>query len=179
VFGAPLQTLGEVCKIDFGTRIVKSNNTDGEYPVFGSGRATFSTTTFNREGYNVLIGRFALSAECVRLINAKIFLNDSGLSVKPIDTIQMLHKYIGYYLHVNQDVIYACARGTAQKNLDIDKFRAIQIPIPSLEQQREIVEFCEANDGLIRQLEQEIDKNETFAHTFVQSACKKRKRDTV
>jgi type I restriction-modification system DNA methylase subunit/restriction endonuclease S subunit len=170
VFGAHVKTLGEVCKIDFGTRIVKSNNIGGEYPVFGSGRATFSTTTFNRENYNVLIGRFALSAECVRLMNEKIFLNDSGLSVKPTDTRQLLHKYIGYYLQINQAVVYACARGTAQKNLDMDKFRAIQIPIPSLEQQREIVEFCEANDRLIKQLEKEIEQNEKFAKTIIQDA---------
>ena len=141
-----VKTLGEVCKVDFGTRIVKSNNTEGEYPVFGSGKATFSTTTFNREGYNVLIGRFALSAECVRPINEKIFLNDSGLSIKPIDTRQLLHKYLGHYLHVNQDVIYACARGTAQKNLDMDKFRAIQIPIPSIEKQQEIIDHIERHN---------------------------------
>ena len=133
-----VKTLGEVCDIDYGTRIVKGNNTEGEYPVYGSGRAMFSTNTFNREGYNILVGRFALSLECVRFINEKIFLNDSGLSVKPKTDI-LLHKYIGYYLLHNQNIIYNCARGPAQKNLEIDIFKSIKIPILSLERQEEII----------------------------------------
>jgi type I restriction enzyme S subunit len=137
-----VKTLGEVCNIDYGTRIVKGNNTEGDYPVYGSGRAMFSTNTFNREGYNILIGRFALSLECVRFINEKIFLNDSGLSIKPKTDI-LLHKYIGYYLLHNQSIIYNCARGTAQKNLEMDIFKSIKIPIPSLERQQEIVKYLD------------------------------------
>ena len=140
--GVVVKTLGEVCSIDYGTRIVKGNNTEGEYPVYGSGRAMFSTNTFNREGYNILIGRFALSLECVRFINEKIFLNDSGLSVIPKTDI-LLHKYIGYYLLHNQSIIYNCARGTAQKNLEMDIFKSIKIPIPSFERQQEIVKYLD------------------------------------
>jgi type I restriction-modification system DNA methylase subunit len=140
--GVVVKTLGEVCSIDYGTRIVRKNNVEGEYPVYGSGRAMFSTNTFNREGYNILIGRFALSLECVRFINEKIFLNDSGLSIKPKTDI-LLHKYIGYYLLHNQSIIYNCARGTAQKNLEMDIFKSIKIPIPSLERQQEIVKYLD------------------------------------
>ncbi len=136
------KTLGEVCNIDYGSRIVKKDNVEGEYPVYGSGRAMFSTEIFNREGFNILIGRFALSLECVRFVNEKIFLNDSGLSVKPKTDI-LLHKYIGYYLLYNQNIIYNCARGTAQKNLDIDKFKSIKIPIPPLDKQQEIVKYLD------------------------------------
>lgn len=163
-----INTLGEVCSINYGTRIVKGNNAEGEYPVYGSGRAMFTTNTFNREGYNVLIGRFALSLECVRLINDKIFLNDSGLSVKPITDI-LLHEYIGYYLLYNKNIIYNCARGTAQKNLELDEFKSLPIPIPSLERQQQIVAYCEANDELIRQLEQEIERNKLQAKFYLES----------
>ena len=140
--GVVVKTLGEICTIDYGTRIVKGNNIEGEYPVYGSGRAMFTTNTFNREGYNILIGRFALSLECVRFINEQIFLNDSGLSVKPKTDI-LLHKYIGYYLFHNQHIIYNCARGTAQKNLEMDEFKSIKIPIPTLEKQQEIVSYLD------------------------------------
>jgi restriction endonuclease S subunit len=165
----PVKTLGEVCDIEYGTRIVKAHNEEGQYSVYGSGRAMFSTTTFNRDGFTILIGRFALSKECVRFINEKIFLNDSGLSVKPVAD-NILHKYIGYYLFSNQNVIYSCARGTAQKNLDISEFKSIKIPIPSLEKQREIVEYCEFNDSLILQLEREIEQNKKCAAEFLANA---------
>ena len=140
--GVVVKTLGEVCSIEYGTRIVRKDNVEGEYPVYGSGRAMFSTETFNRNGFNILVGRFALSLECVRFVNEKIFLNDSGLSVKPKTDI-LLHKYIGYYLLHNQNIIYNCARGTAQKNLEMDIFKSIKIPIPSLERQQEIVKYLD------------------------------------
>jgi type I restriction enzyme M protein len=172
IFGENVvKTLGDVCKFDYGTRIVRKNNIEGIYSVYGSGKATFTTETFNREGFNILIGRFALSLECVRLINEKIFLNDSGLSIKPKTDI-LLHKYIGYYLLYNQSIIYNCARGTAQKNLEIDKFKSIKIPIPSLEHQKEIVEYCEFNDNLIKQLEQEIENNKNLAKQFITNIVK-------
>jgi restriction endonuclease S subunit len=166
-----IKTLGEVCVIDYGTRIVRKNNENGEYPVYGSGRTIFSTNSFNRDGFNILIGRFALSLECVRLINEKIFLNDSGLSVKP-NTDILLHKYIGYYLLNNQNIIYNSARGTAQKNLEMDIFKSIEIPIPSLERQQEIVKYCEYNDALIKQLENEIENNKKIAKQFVENLTK-------
>jgi type I restriction enzyme S subunit len=166
-----VKPLGEVCSIDYGTRIVKKDNIEGEYPVYGSGRAMFSTTTFNREGFNILIGRFALSLECVRFVNEKVFLNDSGLSIKPKND-NVLHKYVGYYLLHNQSIIYNCARGTAQKNLEIDIFKSIKIPIPPLERQQEIVEYCERNDAIIRELEQEIAQNKQLAATFMREAIR-------
>ena len=172
IFGEnTLKTLGEVCSVDYGTRIVRKNNVEGEYPVYGSGRAMFSTETFNRDGFNILIGRFALSLECVRFVNEKIFLNDSGLSIKP-KTDTLLHKYIGYYLLHNENVIYNCARGTAQKNLEMDIFKSIKIPIPSLERQKEIVEYCEYNDTLIKQLEKEIENNKKQAQQFITGIVK-------
>jgi len=172
IFGENVvKTLGEVCSIDYGTRIVRKDNVEGEYPVYGSGRAMFSTETFNREGFNILIGRFALSLECVRFVNEKIFLNDSGLSIKPKTDI-LLHKYIGYYLLHNQNIIYNCARGTAQKNLDMDIFKSIKIPVPSLERQKEIVEYCEYNDKLVKQLEKEIENNKKQAQQFITGIVK-------
>ncbi len=172
IFGENVvKTLGEVCSINYGTRITRKDNVEGEYPVYGSGRAMFSTNTFNREGYNILIGRFALSLVCVRFINEKIFLNDSGLSVKPKTDI-LLHKYIGYYLLHNQSIIYNCARGTAQKNLEMDIFKSIKIPIPSLEHQKEIVEYCEYNDMLVKQLEKEIENNKKQAQQFITGIVK-------
>ena len=161
-----VKTIEEVCEIQNGKRIVKENTESGEYPVYGSGRAMFYTNTFNREGYNIIIGRFALSLECVRTINDRIFLNDSGLSIKP-KTDLLLHKYIGYYLMNNQNSVYNCARGTAQKNLDIDIFKSIKIPIPSLERQQEMVEYLENNDTLIKQLENEIELNKQLANDCI------------
>ena len=156
--GVVVKTLEEICTINYGTRIVKGNNIEGEYPVFGSGRQMFTTETYNREGFNVLIGRFALSLECVRIVNQKLFLNDSGLSVKP-KTDEILHKYIAYYLFENQEIIYDCARGTAQKNLDMNKFKKLKIPIPTINEQKIIISNIDELNNENKRLEEEIKKN--------------------
>ena len=80
-----------------------------------------------------------------------------------------------YYWYMScgiENKVLESANGTAQQNISIGELADFKMPIPSLEQQQEIVEFCEANDGLIHQLEQEIDKNETFAHVFVNAVVK-------
>ena len=43
----------------------------------------------------------------------------------------------------------------------------MKIPIPSLERQKEIVEYCEYNDTLIKQLEKEIENNKKQAEQFI------------
>ncbi len=134
--------LNNICDIQYGDRIVKKNIEPGEYDVYGGGDKTFTTNTFNRDGYNIVISRFALSKKCVRLLNHKFYLNDSGLTIL-VKTDNILNKYIGYYFTFNQYVIYNLARGTGQKNLDITNFKLIKIPIISIEKQYKIVEFLD------------------------------------
>jgi type I restriction-modification system DNA methylase subunit/restriction endonuclease S subunit len=137
---AEIKKLGDICEINYGTRIVKKDITIGEYPCYGGGDISFYINEYNRENFNILISRFALSDKCVRLLNCKFYLNDSGLTVKSTNE-KILDKYIGYYLYNNQNKIYNISRGTAQKNLDIDEFKSIKIPIPSLDIQEKIIEI--------------------------------------
>lgn len=141
--GIVVKQLKDVCNITFGTRIVKNKSERGKYPVYGGGSATFTTNTYNREGYNVLIGRFAISAECVRITNEPLYLNDSGMSIAPIDNTCVLHKYIGYYMLHNQQLVFACARGTGQQNIEMETFESLHIPIPPMDVQKEIVEYLD------------------------------------
>lgn len=134
--------LEKCCKINYGDRIVKKNTVSGEFDVYGGGDKTFTTDTFNREGYNILIARFALSKNCVRLLDKKFYLNDSGLTIT-INENKGNNKYIGYYLILNQNTIYKLARGTGQQNLDMDNFKKIKIPIIPIEKQNKIVKFLD------------------------------------
>lgn len=48
----------------------------------------------------------------------------------------------------------------------------IKIPIPSLERQKEIVNYLEHNDALIKQLETEIEMNKRLSSQFLRTAIK-------
>ena len=55
----------------------------------------------------------------------------------------------------------------------MDIFKSLKIPIPTLERQKEIVEYCEYNDTLIKQLEKEIENNKKQAQQFITGIVKK------
>ena len=48
----------------------------------------------------------------------------------------------------------------------------LKIPIPSLERQQEIVQFCDKNHELIQQLEKEIERNQEMAKQFMAGLSK-------
>jgi len=49
----------------------------------------------------------------------------------------------------------------------MNRFKEFKIHIPSLERQKEIVEYCEYNDTLIKQLKKEIENNKKQAQQFI------------
>jgi len=124
-------TLSEVIELIGGDRITKKKDKGTVYPVYGGGDESFRTDNYNRENEYV-IGRFAISRECVRFINTKFHLLDSGFSFKIKNKfIEKLNKdFIGYFLLASQNKIYGCAKGQAQKNLDTDLFYQISFSFP-------------------------------------------------
>lgn len=172
VFGAPMKTLGELGELQNGKRIVKNQVEPGDYPVLGGGGFTsFFTNTFTREGKTCKISREGMSPHnCVMILDIKYYLNSQAFTIKSKNEEQLANLYLWYFLDINKEQVFKCGRGTAQKAIDIEEFKAIKIPVPPLEQQQKIVEFCEANDKLIKQLEKEIEQNEKLAETLIQDA---------
>jgi type I restriction-modification system DNA methylase subunit/restriction endonuclease S subunit len=169
IFGENVvKTLGELCSIDYGKRIVKGQVETGEYPVLGGGGFTsFYTNKYSREGKTCKISREGMSLHnCVMLLNEKYYLNSQAFTIKSKNK-SIINEYLWYYLDNNKEQVFKCGRGTAQKAIDIDEFKSIKIPIPTLERQKKIVEYCEYNDALIKQLEKEIENNKKQAQQFI------------
>jgi type I restriction enzyme S subunit len=143
----PLDVVAEVI---YGTRVVKKKHEGTSYPVYGGGGATFKVDSFNRENCMIL-SRFGMSEECVRWVDGKFFLNDSGLSVHPRNKSVLCQRFLDVQLFGRQLEIYALGRGTAQKNLDLPAFRLMPLVVPPLEEQQRIVAILdEAFEGLAR-----------------------------
>ncbi len=156
-----MKTIKELCEINYGTRIVKKNTEPGEYYVYGGGDKTFTTNKYNRDGFNVLIGRFAISEECIRLKYEKLFLNDSGMTIESKNKNINLLKYIGYYLFNNQNLVMNCTNGSIQKNVNIDMFKNLNIQIPSneiLEEFSDLFKNVEKYYLLTQQREKEYEE---------------------
>ena len=135
-----LVELGKVIKVNFGDRITKSKHLGNKYPVYGGGGESFRTDDFNRENEYV-ISRFAMSKNCIRHVSDKFWLMDSGgtFSINKKYENRVNKKYIGNILLNRQENIFRCARGVGQKNLNVNHFYELKIPIPPLKFQQEIV----------------------------------------
>ena len=139
-----LYSLAELAKFEYGTRIVKNQTTGNKYPVYGGGGQTFTTDDYNRES-RYIISRFGMSPECVRFVEGRFFLNDSGLTLQAFSE-KISQKYLDTFVYIHQNIVYSFGRGSGQKNIDIDSFKQMRIPLPPLEVQQQIVSECEKVD---------------------------------
>jgi type I restriction-modification system DNA methylase subunit len=132
----------DLCEIRLGTRITKSNAINGDIPVYGGGDITFYTNKSNRDGNTLIISRYALSNTCVRLIDSKFYLNDSGMSIHTKNESQQ--HYINFWLlseHCQNFIYKNCTSGSIQKNINMNLLKKMQIPLPKTpEKMRQIVE---------------------------------------
>lgn len=161
-------TIKNIAVVEYGTRIVKKSSIGGDYPVYGGGGETFRTNSFNRSSCYI-ISRFGMSPTCVRYVAGDFFLNDSGLTIKVIDNEIIHQKYLDNYLFLNQDYVYNCGRGVAQKNIDMEAFYSLNIPLPPLDVQQKIVdEIGEVENKNNLQIVK-IDKNRKLITDLINS----------
>jgi type I restriction enzyme S subunit len=161
--------LDDLCEVEYGTRVTRKRDGGTKYPVYGGGGATFYLDDFNRED-QMIVSRFAMSEECVRFVAGKFFLNDSGLTVRTRDESKMSQEFLDQQLLARSNEIYATARGTAQKNMDMTMFRSMKLAIPdSLAEQERIVALLDAATARVTELTECYEQARTHANNLFAS----------
>jgi type I restriction enzyme, S subunit len=164
------EPLGDLCEVEYGTRIVKKLSLGKVYPVYGGGGETFRADTTNREN-RVVIARFALSKTCTRFVRGQFYLNDSGLTVSPkVD--ELSQNFLDKIILSLNDKIFELARGVGQANLDINRFLQLRISYPPLEEQKRIVTILNQAEELKQKRQRTLDlleelKQSIFFDMFV------------
>lgn len=154
-----VKELDEVCHVEYGTRVVQKRDGGTIYPVYGGGGATFFMDESNREDC-LIIARFAMSEKCTRFVKGKFFLNDSGLSIIPKNKNELFQEFLNYQILFLNNYIYSLGRGTAQKNLDVPKFRKTEIHFPkSIEEQKQIVSLLDSAFEKIAKAKENSEQN--------------------
>ena len=164
--------LDDLCEVEYGTRVTRKRDGGTKYPVYGGGGATFNLDDFNRQD-QMIVSRFAMSEECVRFVPGKFFLNDSGLTVRTRDELKISQDFLDRQLLARSDEIYATARGTAQKNMDMTMFRSMEFSYPdSLEEQERIVALLDAASVRVTELTLCFEQARTHANNLFSSALR-------
>lgn len=79
-------------------------------------------------------------------------------------------KYIYYYLKNKQEYIEDnYQKGLAQKSLNIEEFNLMKVPIPLIEVQEEIIDYCDNNFKIIENLNKTIEGNKKIIKDIMTS----------
>lgn len=163
--GWEIKKLGEVCNINYGTRVVQKKDGGTIYPVYGGGGATFKMDRYNREDC-LIVSRFAMSNQCVRYVSGKFFLNDSGLTIESNES-ELSQSFLDKHITALNDTIYSLGKGVAQKNLDIKELRLLDIKYPkSREEQERIVEELDCLSGVIEKKREQLRELDALAQSI-------------
>ena len=164
-----MKTLGEISEfIKTGKNKPADNKTGTLYPYYGTGSITGYTDEYLYDGTYILTARNGTIGNCF-LTQGRFFPSDHIFIIDIKDKCTM--KYI-YYILSNNEQLDKMKTGIGIQNITKGILENFKIPLPSLERQQEIVDYCDKNHALIQQLEQEIERNQEMAKHFMSGLSK-------
>jgi type I restriction-modification system DNA methylase subunit len=144
-------TLKDVCEFQRGTMITKASLCAGDIPVIGGGLSPMGYhNKSNRPANTILISQSGENAGYISRYPTEVWASDC-FSIIAKDKM-LNNSYLYYILKSIQDTIHSLKNGTAQPHVYPSTIEHLQIAVPSIETQQEIVE---AIDGLMQLAHQE------------------------
>ena len=148
--------LREVSSIIRGKRVTKRDVKErGDYPVISGGESPMGYyDTFNRDANTITIAQYG-AAGYVDFQKNKFWANDVCYSILPFESVD--NKYLYYTLKSKQNFIYSIRNTDAVPfSLPINTLYSIQIPLPHIKVQEEIVKILDSFTNLIDALNEEL-----------------------
>ena len=151
VFGYVVLPLSSVAKVFRGEYITKKNEKTGTIPVIlGGQEPAYYIDRSNHDGEIVVIARSGASAGFVSYWNQPIFVTD-GFGYEEVEGLSTT-KYLYYVLKNIEMVLNSMKRGAGVPHVSSEALSNIRIPLPSLEEQKRIVEILDRFDTLCNDL---------------------------
>ena len=133
--------LGDVCDLSKGKTITRATTNEGEIPVIGGGLGpTYYNDVANRKPPVITVSASGANAGFVNYWNVPIWASDCTTIVEKPNSPASIN-YIHKYLQSRQEYINTeLRRGSAQPHVYPSDIAELRIPLPSLEEQKEVVE---------------------------------------
>ena len=183
-----MKKLGDVCDMSEKGDVNSSAITNtGEYPFykasFNNPSGTHNKYSFDGDEYILFVKSGGNAKNPISLthgigksflVSGKNCANSEVIKIIPIYQFISI-KFLFYFLKMNQLYIQSFAKyTTGLGHINMNKFKNLQIPIPSLEEQQSIVEFCEnmqkkieQNEQIIEQLQQIVDSSSEDTNAYL------------
>jgi type I restriction enzyme M protein len=144
-------SLKEICDIQKGTSITRADTVEGNIPVIAGGQEpAYYHNQSNRDGNIITVSASGAYAGFVSYFDVPIFASDCT-TIKSSDEEKALTKYIFYVLKSRQEDLYKLQRGAGQPHVYPNDLANIQIPLPPLPVQQELVTRLDKQQAIIEQ----------------------------
>jgi len=171
-----IKTLGEVCEFDIGGTPLRKNKEyydkgtnlwvsvrelnggyiyDTNEKITDLGVKKSSVKLFKKD---TVLFSFKLSIGKTAIVGNTLYSNEAIAGIFTKDETILINKYLYYYLTYN-DFTNMANGIIGNGSLNKSSLALLKIPIPSLEKQNEIVEYCDRNQITIDNLEKTIEDN--------------------
>ena len=150
--------LGDICEIKTGRGITQKDCTEnGLYPVISGGQAPMGKyNQYNREAHNITISRVGANAGYVSYIWQRFYLNDKCFSIIPFNDTVFIKRYLYIILKSKEDGIRKLQSEGGVPTINTQKLSSLIIPVPSLFEQKQIVNILDTFTSSIDNLKQQI-----------------------
>jgi len=156
--GVEYVPLGEVCDIHKGVQFNKSDMKDeGTYPVINGGmNPSGYVEVFNEQENTITISQGGASAGYVNFLKSKFWLGAHCYAVKPGNDV--LNRYLYHFIKQNELTLQQCQYGAGIPALAKGTISSLEIPVPPLPVQEEIVRILDTFTELQAELQAELQK---------------------
>ena len=143
-------TLGDLCEVKRGKSITRKEVTPGDIPVIAGGQQpAYYHNQANRTGEIITVSGSGAYAGFVNFFDRPIFASDcSTLQVKD-GNVRMMYLYMA--MKWRQQDIYDLRLGSAQPHVYPKDVSKIEIPLPPLSKQRQIIATLNAKMAAAKQ----------------------------
>jgi type I restriction enzyme S subunit len=156
--GVEFKKLWEVIEIYTGSQFNKRDMENvGDYPVINGGiEASGYTDKFNENENTITVSQGGASAGFVNWVKTKFWAGAHCYVIRP-KTEELNNRYLYFFLKDKQTQIMGSKHGAGIPGLNSDKIKKLEIPLPPLPIQQEIVNILDKFTALEAELEAELE----------------------
>lgn len=145
-------SFSQIIKLKSGDNLPAKSFVEGAYPVYGGNGIAGYHNQYNKEGGQIVIGRVGALCGNVRFIESPFWLTDNGFEVILNKEQKMDLLFLTYLLNFCNLRQYA--RQAAQPVISNVSLKDIQLSIPPIKEQQNIVEHLGALSNHVKELEE-------------------------